>query len=145
LPKAIRAALVARGCQVPQSFTRPRPHNVIAGHFARPGQQDWAVLCSHKGSSSILIFWGQTGPAGPTEINRAADASFLQGIGPGRIGYSRIVRVAGPARIRKYAAASGGPLPATLDHDGVEDAFAEKTSTVAYFEEGRWRILAGAD
>jgi len=145
LPKAIRAALAARGCQVPQSFTRPRPHNVIAGHFARPGQQDWAVLCSHQDSSSILIFWGHTGAAGPTEINRAADASFLQGIGHGRIGYSRIVGVASPAQIREYAAASGGPLPARLDHDGVEDAFAEKTSTVAYFEGGRWRVLTGAD
>jgi hypothetical protein len=145
LPKAIRAALAARDCQVPQSFTSAQPHNVIAGSFARPGQQDWAVLCSRQDSSSILIFWGSTGAVEPTEFARSADASFLQGIGQGRIGYSRLVGVASPAQIREYAASFGGPLPAILDHDGVEDAFAEKASTVAYLEGHRWRVLTGAD
>jgi hypothetical protein len=145
LPKPIRAVLAARGCEVPQSYTRRQPHNVVTGHFARPDQKDWAVLCSHLDTSAILIFWGDPRESEPTEIARSADVGFLQGIGPGRIGYSRILAVASPAQIREYAAAFGGPLPAALDHDGVEDAFAEKASNVAYFEGGRWRLLGGAD
>jgi hypothetical protein len=145
LPLAIRAALDARGCSVPQSFTSERPHNVITGSFARAGQQDWAVLCSHHDSSSLFVFWASADARPPTELARASDAGFLQGIGRGRIGYSRLLAVASPAQIRGYAAAFGGPLPKVLDHDGVEDAFAEKASTVSYLEGGRWLALTGAD
>src|SRR6266540_4640649 len=134
LPVAIRSALAGRGCSVPQSFTSKRPHNVIAGSFAHAWQRDWAVLCSHKDSSSVLIFWGSADASHPTDFARASDAGFLQGIAEGRIGYSRILGVATPAQIREYAASFGGPLPSVLDHDGVEDAFAEKASTVAYLE-----------
>ena len=145
LPPAIRVALEARGCSVPQSFTSERPHNVITGRFAHAGQQDWAILCSRQDSSSVLIFWGSAEAEPPTEFPRVRDAGFLQGIGEGRIGFSRLLMVATPARIRDYAASFDGPLPAALDHDGVEDAFAEKASAVSYFEAGRWLALAGAD
>jgi hypothetical protein len=59
--------------------------------------------------------------------------------------YSRVLAVASPRQIRQYAAASGAALPKVVDHDGVEDAFAEKGSTVWYLEGGRWLALAGAD
>ena len=145
LPIAIRSALTARGCSVPQSFTSDQPHNVIAGSFERAGQQDWAVLCSHHDSSSIFIFWASAEARPPTEVARASDAGFLQGIGSGRIGYSPLLSVASPAQIRQYAASFGGPLPKVLDHDGVEDAFAGKGSTVSYLEGGRWLALTGVD
>ena len=145
LPPGVRSELAVRGCSVPQSFTSGRPHNVIAGSFARAGQVDWAVLCSRQDSSSVLIFWGGVVGEPPTEFPRTADAGFLQGIGEGRIGYARVLSVARPRQIREYAAAFGGPLPKALDHDGVEDAFAEKASVIAYLEEGRWLALTGAD
>ena len=145
LPPAIRSALEARGCTVPQSFTSEPPHNVVAGSFAHAGQQDWAVLCSRQDSSSVMIFWGGAKAGPPTEFTRAADAGFLQGIGEGRIGYSRLLTAASPAQMREYAAAFDGALPKRLDHDGVEDAFAEKGSVVSYLDAGRWLALAGAD
>ena len=145
LPVAIRAALSARGCTVPQSFVEGRPHNVISGRFAQAQQRDWAVLCSRHDSSSILIFWGGRRIVPPDELGWTADAGFLQGVGAGRIGYSHVIAVAGPERIRAYSAAFGGPLPERLDHDGLEDAFAEKASTVLYLEKGRWLSLTGAD
>lgn len=145
LPLAIRAALLNRGCTVPQSFTDAHPHNVVAGNFARAPQRDWAVLCSRHDSSSVLIFWGRSGAGAPAELGWAADAGFLQGIGAGRIGYSRLIAVASPARILEYAASLSGPQPRRLDHDGLEDAFAEKGSTVFYLEQGHWLSLAGAD
>jgi len=145
LPPAIRWALKARGCSVPQSFTSERPHNVVAGSFAHAGQQDWAVLCSRQDSSSVLIFWGGADAGAPAEFTRAPDAAFLQGIGEGRIGYSRLLAAASPAQIREYAASFDGVLPKVLDHDGVEDAFAEKGSDVSYLDAGRWLALTGAD
>jgi hypothetical protein len=145
LPVAIRSALKARGCTVPQSFTSDRPHNVITGSFARPGQQDWAVLCSHHDSSSVFVFLAGADARPPTELARASDAGFLQGIGRGEIGFSRLLAVASPAEIRGYAAAFGGSLPRVLDHDGVEDAFAGKASEISYLEDGRWLALTGAD
>jgi hypothetical protein len=145
LPPLVRSALKVRDCRVPQSFTSERPHNVVTGSFARAGQQDWAVLCSRQDSSSVLIFWGGADAESPTEFPRAADAGYLQGVGEGRIGYSRLIAAASPARIREYAAWFDGPLPKTLDHDGVEDAFAGKASVVSYLEDGRWLALAGAD
>ncbi len=145
LPVAIRSALSARGCTVPQSFTEGRPHNVISGRFAGARQRDWAVRCSRQDSSSVLIFWSGRDPGTPAELGRTSDAAFLQGIGAGRIGYSHVIAVADPTRIREYTASVGGPQPKRLDHDGVEDAFAEKASAVLYLEQGRWLSLAGAD
>lgn len=93
---------------MPQSFTSERPHNVVTGSFARAGQQDWAVLCSRQDSSSVLIFWGGADAESPTEFPRAADAGYLQGIGEGRIGYSRLLAAASPRR-------SGSSQPRLMD------------------------------
>jgi len=57
LPRAFRAELERRGCTVPQSH---RSENAISGHFGASGQVDWAVLCSQRGQSTILVSWGGT-------------------------------------------------------------------------------------
>ena len=64
------------------------PHNVIKGEFAKPGQHDWAVLCSVKGVSTILVFWNGS-EKNPAEIAKMEDRIFLQGITADEIGYSR--------------------------------------------------------
>jgi hypothetical protein len=144
LPATIRQALAQRGCTVPQTFIDPGPHNVIRGHFARPRQTDWAVLCSRQDTSVVLVFWAGRATA-PATLNPGPDATFLQGIGGGAIGFSRVLRVARASRIRQYAKDQGGLLPTRMDHDGLEDAFAEKGSTIAYWDAGQWLTLAGAD
>jgi hypothetical protein len=78
LPSAVRRALNLRGCSVPQSFLTG-PHNVIKGEFARPGQTDWAVLCSVNGVSGILVFWNGS-PDRPAAIAPQPDANSVQGI-----------------------------------------------------------------
>ena len=144
LPATVRQALERRGCTVPQSFTDPGPHNVVRGHFARPRQTDWAVLCSHRDTSVVLVFWAGRA-AGPEALNPQPDATFLQGIGGGAIGFSRVLGVASASRIRRYAKDHGGLPPTRMDHDGLEDAFAEKASTIVYRDAGHWLELAGAD
>ena len=144
LPATVRQALEQRGCTVPQTFIDPGPHNVVRGHFARPRQTDWAVLCSRQDTSVVLVFWAGRATASAA-LNPQPDATFLQGIGGGAIGFSRVLGVARASRIRRYAKDRGGLLPTRMDHDGLEDAFAEKASTIAYWDEGHWLSLAGAD
>ena len=144
LPAAVRQALEQRGCTVPQSFSDSGPHNVVRGHFARPRQTDWAVLCSRQDTSVVLVFWAGRA-AGPAAINPQPDATFLQTIGGGAIGFSRVLGLARAPDVRRYAKDHGGLLPPRMDHDGLEDAFVEKASTIVYWDAGRWLSLAGAD
>ena len=69
----------------------------------------------------------------------------MQGIGGGKIGYSRALSPAGADYILSVYQAYGGPKPPPIDHQGIDDAFLEKASTVHYFHEGKWLRLTGAD
>ncbi len=60
LPSEIIGELDRRQCTIPQVDRSPRSHNVIKGSFTGQGQTDWAVLCSHRGESSILVFKGES-------------------------------------------------------------------------------------
>jgi len=88
LPRNVIGELQHRGCTVPQGTFTKKPHNVIRGEFAKPGQTDWAVLCSVKGVSTILVFWNGSGNR-PGALAPTEDRNFLQGITPDKIGYSR--------------------------------------------------------
>ncbi|MFN0139851.1 MAG: hypothetical protein ACKVQW_07155 [Pyrinomonadaceae bacterium] len=145
LPKSIVSFLEKRGCTVPQSYGRSTPHNVIRGQFARKGQFDWAVLCSRKRVSSILVFWnGSTRSVGV--IARAADKNFLQTIdGDGKFGFSRVIEVVGRDYILDHNRDYGGRKPPPIKHQGINDAFVEKASSVHYFYRKRWLDLQGAD
>src|ERR1700689_5979889 len=57
LPKNLIAELQRRGCTIPQVPMIEGRQNVIKGEFAKPGQTDWAVLCSIGQISSFLVFW----------------------------------------------------------------------------------------
>jgi hypothetical protein len=62
-----------RGCTIPQETWSGRRNNVIKGAFAKLGQMDFAVLCSLKGISTILVFWNAS------EKNPAAIAPVEDG------------------------------------------------------------------
>ena len=121
-----------------------KPHNVIRGDFAKPGQTDWAVLCSVKGVSTILVFWNGS-ERNPAEIAPMEDRNFLQGISTDEIGYSRGISPVGKDFIMRHYEAYGGPKPPPIDHQGIDDAFIEKASVMWYFFGGKWLKLTGAD
>jgi hypothetical protein len=54
--------------------------NVIAGHFARNDQVDWAALCYKNGQSSILVFWGKP-TACAAELSPKTEAPHYRRIG----------------------------------------------------------------
>jgi hypothetical protein len=147
LPVVVRHELERRNCRIPQlgpAFGSQRS-NVVSGHFARPGQRDWAVLCSRSDSSQVLLFWnGRTTDVKAWEPT--ADGSWLQSMGPGGIQYSQHLAVADSAAIVTYAREYGGQLPpGPITHDGLEMGFAAKASSIAYWFNGRWYTLQGAD
>jgi hypothetical protein len=144
LPPAIQSELQSRGCRIPQTYIGSAPHNVIRGQFARRGQMDWAILCSKKNISSILIFWNgsETAPAG---IDPAPDRNFLTPLENGRIGYARAISSVGKEFIMSHFRAYGGPKPPLIDHDGINDEFLEKGSSVHYFYHGQWLRFTGSD
>ena len=144
LPRNVVRELKRRDCTIPQGPFTKRAHNVIRGEFAEPGQTDWAVLCSVKGVSTILVFWNGS-EKNPAEIAAMEDRNFLQGITADEIGYSRGIRAAGKDFIMRHYAAYGGPKPPPIDHQGIDDAFIEKASVTWYFYRGEWLRLTGAD
>lgn len=144
LPPPIAARLRTLGCSVPQARGEPGPHNVITGRFTASQNADWAVLCSRQRVSSILVF-----PQGLVdsmiELEANPDRGWLQGVGGGQIGFSRVIEVATPEDIMAYFKAYGGPEPPPLDHDGINNIFVGKASAIRYWYGERWLELQGAD
>ncbi len=146
LPDAVARSLSDRGCTIPQLWYDKMPHNAISGEFQRPGQTDWAVLCSVERRSSILVFWnGSVAKVEEIPGTASTDRSWLQGVGRGKIGFSRAIAAVDGSYILERHAIYGGPTPPPIDHAGINHAFAEKASSVLYWYHGNWLRLQGAD
>lgn len=143
LSQNLRADLAHRGCLIPQVPAVKKPHNVIKGEFARPGQTDWAVLCSVGGVSSILVYWNGA-VANPAQIGELKDIDRLQDSGSG-LTYSREIAPVDRTYIVQHYQSHSGPKPPPLDHKGINDTFAGKGSVVLYFYRQEWLHLTGAD
>jgi hypothetical protein len=149
LPAAVVRELQRRGCTIPQADFKTQadfkmPNNVVSGEFARRGQRDWAVLCSMKGASSILVFWNGS-PANPADLGRSDDINYLQGGVDNKIMFSRGIGAVGADFILKHHQVYGGAKPPRIDHQGIDDAFILKASVVRYFFDGNWLELTGSD
>jgi hypothetical protein len=128
----LRSELDRRGCTIPVNL--PVSSNVLRGQFAKPGQFDWAVLCSSKHVTRLLVFWDGS-PQNPTELS----------VFPNRNGVSEwYIRPVGKDFIEQHYRAYGGPKPPPIDHDGIESG-GEHVSTVFYRYRGKWLQLQGAD
>ena len=143
LPASIQKDLTRRGCTIPQPDDATDA-NVIKGRFASARQTDWAVLCSIRRISSILVFRNES-PSLVAELAAQPDRGSLRVIVDGVIGYSRVLGVADADFIRVHYQRYGGTKPPPLDHDGIEDAALESASVVWYWYRGHWLELTGAN
>lgn len=144
LPANLVQDLRRRGCTIPQAHHKKEPHNVIRGEFARPGQTDWAVLCSINRVSSILVYWTAS-EKNPAELDKGDDQGYLQHLFGDVIGYSRVIEPVGAKGISVHNADFPGPKQRPIDHLGIEDVFVEKASEILYYSGGEWIRLQGAD
>ena len=154
LPPEFVDKLNARGCTIPQfgevgrasdtsgdPATVGGPTNVIHGEFARHGQEDWAVLCSKGGSSTIVIFWGKT-TACPASLARLDDAHYLKRGKDRKVRYSRSIRALGESDLGDRAGISGLK---SFSHQGIDDRFVGKSSAFFYCSAGKWKIFPAKD
>lgn len=144
LPTKVKKAIEIKKCQVPQTFISKAAHNIVKGNFANKKSNDWAILCSNGGKSSIFVVW-ESGTPCPSELALKDDKIFLQQINDKDFQYSRYLSSASKETIKGHQKAYGGTLPERLDHQGIDDAFAEKASVTFYCEKGKWLSLTGAD
>ncbi len=146
LPKKIREYLSQNGFTVPQIFDLKKPHNVIFGEYFEKGTKDWAVLASKNLKSRIIVFRkGNVDLNSIVELEEYDDIVFIQGIDTERVGYSRCISTVDKNYIFTHYEWSGGFKPPKIDHNGIDDAFVEKGSTILYYYKGEWFHLTGAD
>lgn len=136
--------LERRNCTIPQVWNSQQPGNVISGEFLKKGQKDWAALCSVRLKSSILVLPAGS-PQNAFKLAEEEDLNMLQGVGDGKIGYSRSIAPVSEAFIQEHYKAYGGSIPPPIDHLGINDAFEEKGSAVLYFYKNKWLSLTGSD
>ena len=118
VPESVQATLSLLGCRIPQPWgTNEKPRNLIRGEFMEAGRTQWAALCSRNRSSAIIVT-DENGRV-RAELASARDKYFLQGIGGGKIGYSRGVYPVGADYILSHYQAYGGPKPPSIDHQGI--------------------------
>ena len=140
LPLGIVQKLQERGCQIPQIQRRKR-YNAIQGSFIKSGQADWAVLCTTKKVTELLVF-----PNGSSDQVMMI-ASFHNGFSKWAIS---------PMAARDFPKEwlpKDGSSP--LDHDAIS-SFAEfgerqdgclycysADGKVLYFDQGQWSEVSG--
>jgi hypothetical protein len=123
--------LKRRHCLIPQF-----PHmvavyerqNVVKGEFARAGQTDWAVLCSTKRTTMVVVFWNgvETNPS-ELEVRLNSNLSFIGPAGKEMI-------------LADHSASERLALP-LIEHEGIVLA-TDTDHTIMYYFDGNWMTLS---
>ncbi|MFA5162607.1 MAG: hypothetical protein WC421_10215 [Elusimicrobiales bacterium] len=143
LPAKLRAELERRRCTIPQAAGFSAPHNVISGSFDRPGQTDWAVLCSRDGMSSVIMFWNSLPDNAGAIAAPAEDKNWLDESGE-QVCYRRYLSAARADYMKEIVSAAqkpglpGGIAPKQVDHDGISDAMLSRPSSILYRVNRNW-------
>lgn len=141
LPASVAEVLGQRKCMVPQTYEARAPENVIHAALERQGSSDWAVLCSVNGITTLYIVF-QSKPNAPIALRHQRDTEWLGAEALGAYGSAWGIARRSPSQIRQAQSRPGSAANRTeIDHDGIEDAFVEKSSTIHYFEGGSWTTL----
>lgn len=141
LPPAITAALDSRGCLIPQTYEAFHPENVVHGSLEKPGASDWAVLCSVKGTVSLLVFFGSRSSADPFELASSPETERLQMNGGTRVlGFNWAIDAASPQQVHDSQAGLAPPPP-PIDHDALADSTVDRRTIYHFFAKGAWTLL----
>jgi|GEM_PF-3801078 len=150
LPKPVRDSLVSRRCQIP--LPGAARASVITGAFTAKGAVEWAVLCSVRDTSQILILNARNG-AVVHSLNRSGDSGWIQSNGNHTWLFSRVIAVVAMSQLNIVPADTtsedavyyGAFLPKPIDHDGIDEAFLDKASTTFYFAQRHWFNVGSSD
>lgn len=130
LPTQVAQQLDQKGCMIPQTYEAHEPENVIQGSFEKTGSKDWAALCSINGVTTLYVFF-QSNFGTPIPLRHQPDNQWL-GV-EWSLDYGSAWGIATrPARMIHPRGSA--------DHDGIEDSNIEQSSTIHYYDKGRWTI-----
>ena len=140
LPAELAFMLNSRGCLIPQTYEAHHPENVIHASLERPGSSDWAVLCSERGTVSLLVYFSNA-PASLLVLSAAPETERLQAHDPsGVLGFNWGIDPASPEQIRT---AQIGLLhrPALVDHDALADTLVDHRTIYHFYLKSAWIVL----
>ncbi len=140
LPPEIAAQLLQRGCLIPQTYEAHHPENVVHASLQGPGSSDWAVLCSVRGTVSLLVFFSGTS-AQPIVLASAPETERLQLHGlSGVLGFNWGIDPASPQHIRELQIGMDH-RPPLLDHDALADSVVDTRTVYHFFSNNAWTVL----
>ena len=140
LPDAIAGLLNERNCLIPQTYEARQPENVVHASLERAGSSDWAVLCSTRGTVSLLVFFGSN-PDSPTELARAPESDRLQPHGDAEaLGFNWGIDPASPLSVHQ-AQIGMEHRPPLLDHDALEDSVVDHRAIYRFYAKSTWIVL----
>ena len=143
LPAAIQVQLNRRGCLIPQTYQARRPENVVHASLERNGSSDWAVLCSVRGSVSLLVFFD--GNSAPTVLATAPETERLQVHDTsGVLGFNWGIDPASPEQIHE-AQSSMEHRPPRPDHDAIADSVVDRRTVYHFYSKNAWTLVALED
>jgi len=144
LPAAVAAELNQRGCLIPQTFEAYGPENVIHGSFRQAGANDWAVLCSVRGTVSLLVFF-ESEAESPAVLASAAETARLQAHGATRtLGFDWGIDAASPEQVHE-AQAGMRRRPPRLDHDAIADSIINGATIYHFYTGAAWKFVDTSD
>jgi hypothetical protein len=144
LPEELATLLNRRGCLIPQTYEAHHPENVIHASLERAGSSDWAVLCSERGTVSLLVYFSSA-PAELLVLSAAPETERLQAHDPsGVLGFNWGIDPASPDQVRQ-AQAGLEIRPARLDHDALADTIVERRTVYHYYSKSAWTMLEMPD
>ena len=145
LPPAARQELEQRGCLIPQTYQAHGPENAIHGSLERAGASDWAVLCSTRGTVSLLVFFGSRSGQEPLVLATAPETERLQiNIATGTLGFNWGIDDATPQQVHE-AQAGLDPRPAMPDHDALADSTVDRRTVYHFYAKGAWTLAEMPD
>jgi len=140
LPDAVANQLTQRGCLIPQTYQAHHPENVVHGSLEHPGSSDWAVLCSTKGTVSLLVFFSSA-PASILVLATAPETARLQTHdATGVLGFNWGIDPASPEQVRE-ARSGMEHRPPVLDHDALAESTIDHRTVYRFYLKSNWTVL----
>jgi hypothetical protein len=140
LPAPIADVVNQRGCLIPQTYEAHRPENVVEASLERTGSQDWALLCSVKGSVSLLVFFASALER-PVVLATAPETERLQMHDPSRVlGFNWGIDPASPEQVHE-AQIGIARRPAAPDHDALADSMVDRKTIYRFYSKGKWTLV----
>lgn len=144
LPSAIQDVLNRHGCLIPQTYEAHQPENVVNASLERHGSSDWAVLCSAKGTVSLLVFFASN-PGEPIILASTLETERLQAHAAGNcLGFDWGIDPASPEQVHEAQLGMRHPPP-RLDHDALADSIIDHATIYHFFSAGVWTLVDTED